>query len=276
VLYRVNTNGSSFQVIHKFCSAGNCGSLRASATALVAGTDGNLYGTILGEGSTYGSIFRVTPSTGAYKIILNFNFSTGEGVASGLNVAPDGTFYAIALGSLPALLLHYTPATRTLTTATLNFPLFNGDLPSSPKTGLIFGPNGNLYGVYQIYAENGVGLFEVQPDGSNLQFFPFYTTAVSGGTPDGLILASDGNFWTADYYGSDVFGDIVSVSPTDGTLLQMFTPFSETAAVGAYPEGIIQASDGTLWGTTYQYGNASAGHFGDGTVFSLNVGLPPR
>jgi hypothetical protein len=45
---------------------------------------------------------------------------------------------------------------------------------------------------------------------------------------------------------------------------------------GAHPAEIIEAKDGTLWGTTYLGGKASKGFFGDGTVFNLNVGLPPR
>jgi hypothetical protein len=33
---------------------------------MVAGTDGNLYGTIAGNGTRYGSVFKVTPSSGSY------------------------------------------------------------------------------------------------------------------------------------------------------------------------------------------------------------------
>ncbi len=277
VLYRMNTDGSDFQIVHKFCSDVNCGGFRLTASSLVAGKDGNLYGTI-GAGGTfgYGSIFRIKPSTGAYKTVFNFDFSTGEGATSGVTLAPDGTLYAIALASLPSLLLHYTPATRSLTSAVLNFPVFDGDLPSGPSSGLTFGPNGNLYGLYQIYAENGTGLFEVDPDGSHLQLFPFYTTTPSGGLPEGLLLASDGNFWIAGSNGSTGYGDIVTVSPTDGTLIRTLTPFSQSAAVGAYPMSLIEAVDGILWGTADQFGTASKGNFADGTVFTLDAGLPVR
>jgi hypothetical protein len=30
------------------------------------------------------------------------------------------------------------------------------------------------------------------------------------------------------------------------------------------------------WGTTEAFGNYTKGHFADGTVFSLNAGLPPQ
>ncbi len=275
LLYRVNRDGTGFRIIHKFCSETNCTDGAEGYGALVTGTDGNLYGTTYygGTGNS-GTIFRVTPSTGAYEVVVSFNFSTSGEDPSGLIVAADGTFYGTSAGALGELLFHYTEATGTLTTTVLNFPLFNG-LPSRGAVSA-FGPNGNLYGIYAIYAKSGVGLFEVQTDGSNLQVFPFYNTIDGGGTPDGLLLATDGNFWVADYNGSTGYGDIITLSPTDGTLIQTLTPFSSSAAVGAYPAEIIQAKDGTLWGSTYQYGNAAKGHFADGTVFSLNAGLPPR
>jgi uncharacterized repeat protein (TIGR03803 family) len=275
VIYRMNRNGSAFQVVHEFCSAGDCGDLRPTATAMVTGTDGNLYGTIAGDGgSPYGSIFRITTSTGAYGIVLNFNFSTGEGIPSGLTAAPDGTFYALALGALPALLFHYTPATGDLTTVSINFPVFDTFSPSGPTSGLTFGPNGNLYGLYAIYAVGGLGLFEMETHGGNLQCFPFFETTEGGGSPDGLMLASDGNFWMAEYYGSDSYGNIMQLSPANGALLKTLSPFSPASPVGAYPKALIQAKDGILWGATYDYGAAATGQFALGTVFSLSAGLP--
>jgi len=275
VLYRVNKNGSGFQILHKFCSSANCTDGGESVSGLKLGTDANLYGTTFSGGTNNaGTIFQVTPSSGAYKVVFNFDYSTSGEEPSGLTVASDGTFYGRSFGTPGQLMFHYTEATGVLTTAVLNFPLVNG-LPSSGGM-LTFGPNGNVYGIYSVYGESGVGVFEVDVDGSNLQLFPFYNTIDGGGSPQSMILASDGNFWVAEYNGSSGYGDIISLSPTDGTLLQTFTPFSATAAVGAYPAEVIQTSDGTLWGSTYQYGVASKNHFADGTVFSLDAGLPPR
>ena len=280
LLYRVNKDGTGFKVIHKFCSQTNCAD-GSGGYSMVVGSDGNLYGTTYSGGtgncSPYGgcgTIFRVTPSTGAYEVVFNFNYLTTGENPSGLIVAADGTFYGVSFGSTGEILFHYTEATGTLTTAVVKFPLFNG-LPSGGGM-LAFGPNGNLYGIYHIYGKSGLGVFEVQTDGSNLQLFPFYNTIDGGGTPDGLLLASDGNFWMADYNGSTGYGDIITLSPTDGSLMQVLSPFGASSAVGAYPAELIQAKDGTLWGSTGQYGKVPKGHFADGTVFSLNAGLPPR
>ena len=280
VLYRVNKDGTGFRIIHKFCSQPNCTDGGEGALAGV-GSDGNLYGVSFSGGtgncgSYYigcGTIFRVTPSTAAYEVAFSFNGSTDE-FPSSLIAAPDGTFYGIDSGPQGENLFHYTPGAGTFQSVALHFPSFNG-LPSQTSS-LAFGPNGNLYGLYHIYGKSGEGLFEVQTDGTHLQPFPFYTTRNGGGSPDGLLLASDGNFWVADYNGSTGYGDIITLSPADGTLIQTVSPFSGSAAAGAYPAEIIQTKDGTLWGSTYQGGRASSGHFADGTVFSLNVGLPPK
>ena len=275
VLYRVNTNGSGFQIIHRFCSLANCADGSAGYAPLVLGTDGNLYGTTYyGGTNNSGTIFRVTPSTGAYKVVFNFNVASSGENPTGLMVASDGTFYGSSISDSGEVVFHYTEAKGVFQGAVVNFPLFSG-LPSRGSVSA-FGPNGSLYGLYSIYGKSGVGLFEVQPDGSNLQLFPFYNTIEGGGAPGGLLLASDGNFWVADINGGTGYGDIITLSPSDGTLIQTLTPFSSSAAVGAYPMDLIQAKDGTLWGSTDSFGITPKGYFGDGTVFSLDAGLPPR
>jgi uncharacterized repeat protein (TIGR03803 family) len=274
VLFRVNRNGSGFRVIHKFCSAANCTDGLAP-TALVVGKDGNLYGTTFAggtgscSGGGCGTIFKTIPSSGTYEVVFNFPDQITDGYEPlSLILGPNGSLYG---NSGP--LFQYTPATGDFQVI-LKFPLVDGEL--SNGTAAVVGPNGNLYGLYFVIGQSGVGLFEVQPDGSNLQLFPFYNNLFGGGTPGGLLLASDGNIWLADSSGANGSGDIISLSPSDGTLLRTFTPFGTSAAVGAYPAGIIQAKNGTLCGTTTDFGKAPSGHFGAGTAFSLNVGLPPR
>ncbi|HVI10275.1 MAG TPA: choice-of-anchor tandem repeat GloVer-containing protein [Candidatus Binatia bacterium] len=273
LLYRINTDGSDFQIVHKFCSEANCADGNAGYFMSV-GTDGNIYGTTYyGGTNSAGTIFQIVPSTGAYKVVVNFDFSTTGENPGALVSGPDGTFYGLTASSSGEVLFHYNESTGVLSTALLNFPLFNG-LPSHGGD-LTLGPNGNFYGLYGVYGVSGEGVFEVDVDGSNLQLFSFYTTQDGAGEPDGLLLASDGNFWMADIVGNS-YGNIITLSPADGSLIQTLKPFNSKAAVGAYPMVILQAKDGTLWGTTDSFGNATTGHFGDGTVFSLNAGLPPR
>jgi uncharacterized repeat protein (TIGR03803 family) len=275
VLYRVNKNGSGFQLIHKFCSTANCSD--GGNGSLLVGADGNLYGaSVTGGtgncGSYYqgcGTIFRVTPSTGAYQVVVNFDSTTGI-FPSGLTLAPNGDLFGTDFGS-GVQLFHYTPTTGAFHGVALNFPSPNG-LPSRPASNLTLGANGNFYGLYHVYATPGLGLFEVEPDGSHLQFFPLHKELVG----NGLLLGTDGNFWSVQYNGGNGYGEILTISPSQGTVIQTLTPFGESPALGVYPESLIQTKDGKLWGSASEGGSVPTGHFGDGTVFSLDLGLAPR
>jgi uncharacterized repeat protein (TIGR03803 family) len=281
LLFRVNRDGTGFTVIHKYCSEANCAD-GLYGGALVAGTDGNVYGTTQQGGTDAscsggcGTLFRVTPSTGAYEVVVNFTPTNGGGQPSNLMVASDGTLWGFSVGTTDAVLFHYTESNGTFQSFPMNFPLIQGDLPSAPLM-MAFGPNGNFFGLYGIYATDGTGVFEVDTDGSNLQLFPFYTTSASRGVPEAMILASDGNFWVADQSGiTGSYGDIITLSPTDGSLIQTLQPFAVNSAEGTYPVTLMQAPNGALWGTTISYGKAAAEHFGDGVIFRLNAGLPAK
>jgi uncharacterized repeat protein (TIGR03803 family) len=280
VVFRLNTDGSGFQVIHLFCSKPNCADGN-TPTALVVGADGNLYGTTIyggaGQkgsctGGACGAIFRVTPSSGAYKVVFSFTNPKKQGYEpTSLMLGPNGSLYGLS-----GPLFEFTPSPKKFKIAA-KFPIVNG-IPAIGNPSVV-GPNGNIYGLYFVLGTNGIGVFEFDVNGEkgkNVQLFPFYSTIDGGGSPQQVILASDGNIWVCDYNGSTGYGDIISLSPSDGTLLQSFTPFSPSAAVGAYPFGITQATDGTLWGTASDFGIAPEGSFGAGTAFSLNAGLPPR
>ena len=279
VVFRISKTGSGFKVIHKFCSDElyTCKDGVYPVGALLVGTDGNIYGAT-SEGGTgshcpgggCGTIFRVTPSSGAYEVVYSFNLLTDGELPQGLTPASDGSFYGITVNG--GRLFHYTPMSEAFDSVALPFPLPQGcpGFACFAASVLSFGPNGNLYGFYTVYDEPGVGLFGIQADGSNLKLFP---DAVSFG-PE-LLLASDSNFWYPSV-GTSGYGDVISLSPADGKVLQTLSPFSPSAPVGAYPAVLIQAKDGTLWGATSAYGNAPKGDRGSGTIFSLSAGLPPR
>ncbi len=240
------------------------------------GLDGNIYGAASqgGTGScnsepACGAIFRVTPSSGVYEVVFSFSSSNGGGFPSGLTPASDGTFYGVT--SEGGSVYHYTPSAGTLQTTTLPFPFPKGcpAFACFGTTVLSFGSDGNLHGFYTVYGSPDTGLYEVKTDGSSFQLFP----PLANGIGPELLLASDGNFWfpqsTAN--GSSL-GDIVTVSPSTGTVIQTLTPFSQSVS---NPASIIEATDGTLWGVGSGVIN-QADHFGGGTIFNLNAGLPPR
>ena len=94
---------------------------------------------------------------------------------------------------------------------------------------------------------------------------------VNGYSPYGaLIQASDGSFYgtTANGPGSFGFGTIFRIDVDPVTLQAMLTTLHSFNGVdGANPRAsLIQASDGTFYGTTF-----AGGDFGYGTVFHMET-----
>jgi uncharacterized repeat protein (TIGR03803 family) len=269
-LFRVDKNGKKFQVLENY-SVDPAAANGSTPTSLVAGNDGNVYGTTYyggsnscGYGNNCGTLFQVNTTTGAYNVVVNFDIATSGENPTGLVVGPDGTFYGSTNNG--SILFHYIETTGEFQTTVLPFPIVGGEFTGGSVTAI--GPDGNLYGTYTGPFVGGIGLFEVQLDGGNLQLFPVYTTDAAT-SPDGLVLASDGNFWMAEFYGNVGFGDIVTLSPTDGSLIQRLTPFSFASAVGGAPVELFSASGGALWGVSSLYGEAPKDSYGDGVLFTL-------
>ena len=269
-LFRIDKSGTSFKVLHNFCSAANCADGVGGWPKLAP--DGNFYGASYSGGSSAncsggcGAIYRFRISTGKYEVVHGFDYVDDGALPQGLTLASDGNFYGISSGHL----FRFNASNGTFAA----FALLGIVFPENLSGTLVQGPNGNLYGFRTTYGVSGEGLFEVTPDGSTLTIFPFYTTR--NVTDETLVLASDGNFWITEYKGANAYGDLVKVSPKDGSLIQTVITFGANSNEGAYPQALIQLNDGTFRGTTTQYGISTSGNFADGTVYSINAGLPSR
>ncbi len=275
LVFRVSKTGSGFQVIHRFCSVmPNCGdgaNTEGFASTLLAGTDGNVYGLTGGGGSNSGcgfggeyacgTIFRITPSTGIYEVVYNFtNATTAGGFPANMVMAVDGTFYGIASGNgLSAVVFHFTPGTGSMDLMSWSFP-FRRECFGAPacvaSSGLVFGPEGDLHGLYSLYDNAGItGLYAGEPDGKDFQPFPPFTN-LGGGGP--LLLASDGNLWLPRPTGTSQFGDLVVLSPSKGTVVRTLTPFSKSVFS---PTLVIQLKNGSLLGVSSGGNVTQSGHF---------------
>ncbi|MGA9355559.1 MAG: choice-of-anchor tandem repeat GloVer-containing protein [Terriglobales bacterium] len=253
-VFRLNRDGSGFEVIHSFCPS--CGDAY-DPLGMAAGSNGEVYGaTFYAKISKCecGSIFSVNTATGKYKIAKVTRSAPSNPVADA-----NGMLYWTVFGNL----FIYNETTKK--TQSINLKLPKPDHFKDSGSSLVFGANGNLYGIYGVFGTEG--LFEVQPDGTNVVIFPALSNVFSG-TTSGLVLGSDGNLWMEQSGAQAGFGQILTFSPTDGSLLQTLTPFSQTSSVGAYPDALISAG-GSLWGVTMDYGDAPNGLFGEGVVFSL-------
>jgi uncharacterized repeat protein (TIGR03803 family) len=132
---------------------------------------------------------------------------------------------------------------------------------------LIQASDGNFYGTTYYDGANGGGtVFRITPAGTLTTLYTFcaQTKCADGAKPwDGLVQATDGNFYGTTYAGgTNGVGTVFQITPTGAlTTLHSFT------SDGSYPKGgLIQALDGNLYGTT-----SKGGAHGGGIVFQITV-----
>jgi uncharacterized repeat protein (TIGR03803 family) len=147
---------------------------------------------------------------------------------------------------------------------------------------LVQGTDGNFYGTTnQGGAGRGRGtVFKITPRGMLTTLYNFCSQGGSyctdGAYPNaGLVQAANGNFYGATAYGGatggtcyEGCGTVFKITPGGAlTTLHSFDGMD-----GAYPyAGLIQATDGNFYGTTFYGGanNSCVNGYGCGTVFSI-------
>jgi uncharacterized repeat protein (TIGR03803 family) len=210
-----------------------------SLAPMVQATNGNLYGTTnqVIDGSGYGTVFEITTGgtlTSLYSFCLGGPPSggfcpDGDGPLAGLVQATNGYLYGTTQygGPEPD---PYGSVFKITTDGTLitsvNFGLFNGSC-NCPGAGLVQATNGDLYGATSYGGVNtGGAVFKITPAGTLSTVYSFCANISSSECDPTSISAFDGN-----------------------------DPLA----------GLIQATDGDLYGTTVR-----GGINGGGTVFKIS------
>ena len=139
----------------------------------------------------------------------------------------------------------------------------------NPYGGLVQGSDGNYYGTtYHGGASDHGGVFRVSPGGSYTNLYWFGSSANDGRQPRaGLVQGMDGNFYgTASAGGTSFNGTVFRISP-NGSYTNLYS-FAGPPNDGRWPYGgLLQGSDGNLYGTTRGGGTADMG-----TVFRISPG----
>lgn len=285
------TRTGDLTTLYSFCSQSNCADGWGPLAGLVQGTDGNFYGTTtFGGANTNGSycsngcgtIFEVTP-TGKFTTLYSFcsqpNCIDGWEPVAGLVQGTDGNFYGTTErggtveGNNLGTVFEITPAGK-LTTLHSFCSQTNCTDGEYPEAALVQATNGNFYGTTVGGGANSRGgtVFEITPAGqlTTLYSFCLQSDCTDGDSPNGLIQASDGNFYdTTNVGGANGRGEIFEITPS-GQLTILYSFCSVTNCDdGASPlAGVMQDTDGTFYGTT-------EGARSLATLFSLSVGLGP-
>ncbi|MFO1512588.1 MAG: choice-of-anchor tandem repeat GloVer-containing protein [Verrucomicrobiota bacterium] len=312
-VFKINVNGTGFATLHSFSvTAGslatNLDGANPETGLAIAGN--TLYGTTENGGSSgYGTVFSVSTSGTAFTNLHHFTGGNDGDTPASLIVAGDtlygtsvgfhtgkGTVFKLSTNGTGFAVLHSFAAT--------NYTMPPGGPGAEPNytnsdgigpTGLRLSGN-TLYGTTYWGGANGNGtVFRINTDGTgftNLHNFSASQTNSVGvytnqeGTHpiefDGLVVASNALYGTANYGGSSGSGTIFTLN-TDGSGFAVLHDFSfagydastggNTNKDGANPTAGVILSGSTLYGTT-----KSGGTSGYGTLFSFSLGTvsPPK
>jgi uncharacterized repeat protein (TIGR03803 family) len=259
--------------------------------ALIQGLDGNLYGTTIGgvgsgkcRSKDCGVVFKMSP---AGKLTTLYSFCTEDKCPDGrvpsvLVQARDGYLYGITAwgGAGDAGTIFRIGFDGKLTTL-YNFCTEKGCPGGGQPADLIQGADGALYGTASAGGVNGLGtIFRITTAGTFTTLHNFHGT--DGAYPSAVIQGTDGNFYGTTAEGGTLDCPILGVDPGCGTVFKM-TPGGSITRIytfcaslsctdGAVPGALVEGSDGSFYGITYEGGfnnRQNDCYDGCGTVFEL-------
>jgi uncharacterized repeat protein (TIGR03803 family) len=236
---------------------------------LVQGSDGNFYGT------TSSTVFRITPAGVLTTLVGSLDYpsslaQSGDGYFYGTTLddgaSTNGTVFKMSANGDLTRLYSFTGSNDG---ANLYFDDFEG---GGGPNGLVQGSDGSFYGTTDAGGTSKGGtVFRISTNGvlTNLDSF---ANRQDGAFPNGLMRASDGYF-----YGTTVEGGATgppSHPGGNGTVFKMSANGTLTSLYsftvdenGAFPNGLLQGSDGNFYGTTESGGTNGE----NGTVFKINT-----
>jgi uncharacterized repeat protein (TIGR03803 family) len=242
-------------------------------SGLTLGTDGNFYGTtiaggVLSEGANAsGTVFKIDPQ-GNLTTLYTF---TGGSDGGEPNAAPvegtDGNFYGTTIcGGVQACaagvggtVYQMTPSGSLITL--VQFDCLTGCGSYAP---LVQGTDGNFYGTTTLGGiYNDGSIFEISPLGIFKTLYKFDGT--HGANPLApLIQDSNGSFYgTTELGGANGYGVVFKMTPAGK--LTVLHNFADNGTDGADPAGLVQGTDGNLYGVTEEGGTSDWG-----TIFSIS------
>jgi uncharacterized repeat protein (TIGR03803 family) len=264
---------------------------------LVQGKDGNFYG-VAAEGGTggeacadttglsgCGTVFKLT-KTGTLTVLHSFCGGSGCGSLTTDGAEPTGRMVFGANGDLYGTTQvgglfngFYNQGTIfriTTSGAYTVLHVFSGNFGSTPDganpaAGLILGSTGDFYGTTAAGGASKDGtVFKMTPAGT-VTLLHSFTGSSDGSMPIGaLVQASDGNLYGTCYSGGANGTGTVFRITTKGAFTKIYDFAAEAAPgnIGNFPKaGLIQASDGNLYGTAWEGGAFEV----TGTVYQLTL-----
>jgi uncharacterized repeat protein (TIGR03803 family) len=290
-IFKIAPDGT-YSVIYSFGAGPDDGQVPQSA--LIQGSDGNLYGTTNQGGASAasdGTVFKISPG-GAYSVLYSFGSSSNDGALPGSGVVQgaDGNFYGTTAvgGAFPAscsgigcgTVFELTPQGQETVLYSFGGNDIDGEMP---QASLLLASDGNFYGTTPWGgAYKGGTVFKISPSGTYTLVYSFGATANDATNPlVPLIEGADGNFYGTTYLGgaatctgppSDgvpaapgACGAVFRITPTGAE--SVIYSFGSTSTDGFRPQSaLVLGADGNFYGTT-----ELGGLYGNGTVFRITA-----
>jgi uncharacterized repeat protein (TIGR03803 family) len=279
------TAANELNTVYLFCARGHCPDGSIPVGPLVQAANGNIYGTTQDGGANdEGTVFELSPRGALTAPLYSFCSQPGctdGSMPSGLIQGTYGRIYGTTTGGGANGLGTFFELTAGGKLTTLysfcSQPECAGQIGA---LGLIQANNGNFYGATKNGGANGAGtVFEITPEGELTTLYTFCSQpeCADGSQPNGVIQATDGNFYGTTSAGGisprpdcPHCGTVFELTP-EGKLTTLYDFCSqESCTDGVNPVGaLVQGTDGSFYGVT------GSSPVSDGTVFSLSVGLGP-
>jgi uncharacterized repeat protein (TIGR03803 family) len=271
-VFALNSDGTGHEVLRQFTGEGGDGATPYGD--LTVGQDGWLYGSTVGGGNArQGTLFRLHLDGSGYEQLHSFDLSAGDGATpyGPLLESAPGTFHGVASSGGPG---DGRGVIFTLQADGSDYRIlhtFEGGTADGgvPYGGLAKGPDGALYGTTWIGGLADIGvIYRIEMDGSGYEVLEHFSGG--GGDPvtpyAGLMRGSDGVLYGTSWAGGNrVRGTVYRVAPGTGDV-EVLHHFVGGADDGETPYGgVIEGSDGILYGTAVQGGAANLG-----VIFKLN------
>lgn len=210
--------GQSIDVLRQFNPTSTTVDAGFPTGPLLLASDGNLYWTSLGGGSSKsgdGTVFKLD-SKDRFSIVHSFIGTDGQGPLGGLVQGRNGVLYGTTNAggkTNQGAVFGMTAAGKVTVLHSFGDPSVPHD-GQTPVAGLVFGRDGNLYGTTSAGGSAGQGtVFRMTTEGKETILHSFSTTPEDGMNPSGVLtLGMDGNLYgSTPWGGANASGTIFKV-----------------------------------------------------------------